>query len=66
MNQIIFQGEQTKVFNKKMIKAKPPLKRNMTLAIISLEETDNPSKREFRLVASPIALKTTSPRSEHK
>ena len=48
-----------------MIKAKPPLKRNMTLAIISLEETDNPSKREFRLVASPIALKTTSPRSEH-
>ena len=34
----------------------------MTLAILSLEETENPSKREFRLVASPVALRATSPR----
>ena len=62
----MFQVETTKAFNKKKPPfKKPPLKRNMTLAIISLEETENPSKREFRLVASPITYKTTSPRYEH-
>jgi len=34
----------------------------MTLAIISLEDGDNPSPKEFRSIASALALKNSSPR----
>ena len=50
------------VGSKRIGKGKPPLKRNMTLAIISLEDGENPSPKEFRSIASALALKNSSPR----